>query len=101
MKKIINAQNWTGEKIAYEKTSTGIELYDMTFAIEKMPTLEGLPELERYKVTEYSLLEVDSSFSFEISRWSDQEPFMASQFDVVREGYEVDEVAAAMVANLY
>ena len=95
MKKAINAQNWTGEKIDYEKTSNGIELYDIKFRIEKMPSLEEIPELEQYKVTD------EAGVSFEMSRWGEQEPFISSVFGVVREGYEVDEVAAAMVANLY
>lgn len=95
MKKTINAQNWTGEKIAYKKTSNGIELYDIKFRIEKLPTINDIPELEQYKVTD------EAGVSFEMDRWSENEPFMASQNGVVREGYEVDEVAAAMVANLY
>jgi len=95
MKKTINAQNWTGEKITYEKTSNGIELYGMKFKIEKLPTHQELPELEQYRVTD------EAGVSFDLDRWSDQEPFMANRFGVVREGYEVDEVTAAMVANLY
>lgn len=95
MKKTINAQNWTGEKIAYEKTSNGIELYDMKFKIEKMPALEEMPELEQYNVTD------EAGVGFKVSRWSERERFVSSLFGVVREGYEVDEVAAAMIANLY
>jgi hypothetical protein len=95
MKKTTNAQNWTGEKLNYEKTSTGIEVYDMKFKIEKLPEIDDIPELERYQVTD------ENGITFEMDRWSEDEPFMASSNGIVREGYEADEVAAAMVANLY
>ena len=95
MKKTINAQNWTGEKITYKNTKSGIEVFDMRFEIEKLPEVNGIPELERYQVTD------EAGVTFQMDRWSENEPFMASSNGIVREGYEVDEVAAAMVANLY
>jgi len=92
--KTINAQNWTGEKVIYNFDEKNVEVYGYKFTIEKLPEVEEIPEFEHYKVTD------EAGVSFGVTRWGD-DPFMAATDGVVREGYDLHEVIAAMIANLY
>lgn len=92
--KTINAQNWSGETVTFAYDETSIEMYGYEFTIERLPEVPGIPEFEHYQVTD------ESGISFGVTRWG-KKPFMAVEGSVVREGNDLHEVIAAMIANLY
>lgn len=92
----IKAHNWTSETITFKSSETSIEMFDYKFSIKKdIERSSDELDFECWKIIKSGCV------IFRVSKFGDDDEYMAIYGDIVREASTVSETAAKMIANLY
>lgn len=90
------SENWISNEVTFKISESSIEMLDYKFSIEK-DIEESSDELdfECWKIIE------SGRVIFRVSKFGDDDEYMAIYGDIGREASTVSEAAAKMIANIY